>query len=202
MSRGQVGLGLVSQEQVATLDTNLDGQITSLNTAITSCTTMTATDLQAWQGFYNGWENGPHALWAQYQQWLPTYSVGGAISTALNWGGIIGVIQQMPDLYSEMLGYANQLPTWQAKVQKECPNYSPPPGIPTPVPLPDYPWWNFLSTPAKILGGIALTAAVGYGAFQVLEIAVPLLAAGAATRAIEQRPAGRRRPRTTRNSDR
>jgi hypothetical protein len=191
-----VGL-LVTVEEVAPLSANLDGQIEALNGVIPTCNGLTSADKLAWQGFYNGWKQGPLATWNFFsnlsqQNFIMDPSVD------------IAEIIALPGLYADMLGYQKVLPSWQSKTAAACSGYTSPPGIPGPQPLPNSPWWTQFTDTAKILGGIAVAGLVAWGTFEVITIAGPLITARVAAKAPEPREGprvARAAPRVARARD-
>ena len=188
---------MISADQVTALWSSLDGQIEAANTAVSSCTGMSAATKTAWEGFYSGWKNGPYAAWATAQQYaissIPSAVAGAAVSAVaggaglLNMGQTISTYLDQPKLYSEMCGYLTAMQqgtpasfgvaavqSWQAIVQAACPSYTPT-AVPVPQPLPKEPDWLSeqlapLSNGIKIVGGIAVAGLVGYGAFQIFSL--------------------------------
>jgi hypothetical protein len=163
-SERSIGAGLVTVDDIVQIAAEVNGQMVATNTALTACSAITPADLQAWQGYYAAWQS-VYGVWVQQYQ-------------ALEQGGTLGELSAIPFLtgvQAQMNGYAQQLPTWQTKIQAACPTYSPPPPITKPVEVPGSPgskdgskdWGDQAAQAAKAVGILFL---VGVGAYALYEI--------------------------------
>jgi hypothetical protein len=153
----RVGMGLTSEAEVDSLDSQLDTQYDALNTVITTaCPGMTAADKSAWSGAYAAWK-ALHNYWQSLGH-APWYNVGAEIAA----------IFSTSDILQQMNPYAVNLAAWQQKAKVDCHGYTPPPTVvQTPVPPPGTP--SGLADFAKAAAAVSGVIIVGTVAYVVVD---------------------------------
>jgi hypothetical protein len=136
---------------VTQLDTQIDSQMDALNGPLLACAAITASDKQAWTGFYASWKQ-LHNFWT--------------IEDATGWMALwAGELYIAGSIYEQMQQYAAQLPSWQQKTAAACPTeYTVPAPIiqPTPKSGPAD-WESIIKVAAAALTTIAIAGAAWKG---------------------------------------
>jgi hypothetical protein len=152
-----VGVGLTSEAEVDSLDSQLDTQYDALNTVISTCS-MSAADKSAWQGTYAAWKT-LHKYWQDLGH-APWYNVGAELAAVFSTGDVI----------NQMNPYAATLSAWQQKAKVDCLGYVPPPVVvQTPLPPPGTPSGlaDFAKAAAAV-SGVIVVGTVAYIAIDAL----------------------------------
>lgn len=171
--RARVGFGLVSVSDLDQLDQQLQAQIQALQDAANACTALTQSDKDALAGFVAAW-GSIHTQWQGLKTWVLTWwNPGAAIAQ------VVGL--QLGSFANDMQGYVSKVTAWQARIQAVCSNYTPPPGVVTPTPLPQAQspgaqTAEMIGSAAKAVGALVVTGVVAYGVFKGIELIAPVLA--------------------------